>query len=82
MEHDADKAVAIKVIGTTMCNMVKQLEAGLKFYIILFHQSIISGKGRWQILLRKVVCSLRHDCYSHSLMVNKFDRAWCIVKRV
>lgn len=44
MEHDADEAVAIEVIGAVMGSMVKELGAGLEFRTELFHQGIINGE--------------------------------------
>ncbi len=44
MEHDADKAMPVKVVRTIMGGMVKQLGAGLEFRAVLFHHGIINGK--------------------------------------
>jgi len=37
VEHDADEAVFVKVIGAVMGGMLEQPGAGLKFCTILFH---------------------------------------------
>ncbi len=44
MEHDADKAVPVKVVSTIMGGMVKQLGTGLEFCAVLFYHGIIDGK--------------------------------------
>jgi hypothetical protein len=44
MEHDADEAVSIEVIGAVMGSMVKKFRAGLEFRTEFFHQGIINGK--------------------------------------
>lgn len=44
MEHDADEAVPIEVMGAVMGSMVKELGAGLEFRTELFHQGIINGE--------------------------------------
>jgi len=54
MEHNADETMPIKVIGTIMGGVVKELETGLEFHTVFFHHGIINGKeygrtfqGRW-----------------------------------
>ena len=44
MEHDANEAVPIQVIGAIMSGMVKQLRAGLKFRTVFFYHGIVNGK--------------------------------------
>ena len=44
MEHNADKAVPVKIVGTIIGSVVKQSGAGLEFCAVLFHHGIINGK--------------------------------------